>query len=148
MKGINSILDKVISVLSGISQMSVKVVSTYKVQIMDMPLAVPMITVGLETLDADLRKNIIYAGNKNGSARYSVPADVAVSANVYLPHTASGFLNYDVLTYIVDALLGSSLTITQIKAGKMHYNSTFMCTILPVTIYLHDRICRDTEGAY
>ncbi len=148
MKGVNNILDKVIEILSGISKMSVKVVSTYKVQVMDMPLAVPMITVGLEELDADLRKNVIYAGEKNGNPLYSVPTDISVTANVYLPHTASGFLNYDVLTYIIDALLGSSLSITQIKAGKMHYNSTFMCTILPVTIHLHDRICGDTEGRY
>ena len=148
MKGINSIIDKVISVLSGITDMSVKVVSTYKVQIMDMPLAVPMITVGLEKLDTDLRKNALYAGDKNGYACYSVPADVAVSANVYLPHTASGYLNYNVLTYMIEALLGSFLTVTKIEAGKMHYNSTFMCTILPVTIHLHDRICGDSEGGY
>ena len=148
MKGINSIIDKVISVLSGISDMAVKVVSVYKVQIMDMPLAEPMITVGLQTLDADLRKNMLYAGDKNGTGLYSVPVDVAVSANVYLPHTASGFFNYNVLTYMIEALLGSSLTITKIEAGKMHYNSTFLCTVLPVTIHLHDRICGDSEGGY
>ncbi len=148
MKGVNSIIDKVITVLEGITDRPIQVVSTYKVQIMDMPLAVPMITVGLDSMEADFSKHSAYAGKKNGVDCYSVPTDVAVSANIYLPHTANGFVNYDVLTYVIDALFKSDLVITAIKSGKMHYNSTFMCTILPVTIHLRDRLCGDTEGKY
>ncbi len=143
MRGLNDVLDKVADLLENIPGIPVQITKNFKTQMMDVPLDVPVITLGIDSVDADLCKYKAFSGIRNGEAEYSVPAEIAVSANIYLPHIAGGYINYDVLTSLIDVLFKSDMTITKIASGKMHYNSTFMCTILPVKIIINERLCEN-----
>lgn len=144
MRTINGILSDIITAVNAITRLPVKACYDYQSRLMDTPLASPVVTVGLNSVEANLDRASAYAGKQNGYIQYAVPTEVCVAASIYLPHTANGFVNYDVLTYIIEALFKSNITVNRISCGTMRYNSTFMCSVLPVTISLSERICEET----
>ncbi len=143
MRELNDVLDKVLGLIEKMGGIDVYTTKNFKKQMMDVPLDLPVITVGIDSVDANLCKHSAFSGLRNGEAEFSVPAEIAVSANIYLPHIADGYVNYEVLTNLINVLFKSDISITRIVSGKMHYNATFMCTILPVTIFINERICED-----
>ncbi len=144
MKTINNILADIITAVNAIKRLPIKACYDYQSSLMDMPLTSPIVTVGLDSVEANLGKASAYVGKRNGYTQYAVPTEVNIAASIYLPHTANGFVNYDVLTYIIEALFKSNITVNKISCGNMRYNSTFMCSVLPITISLYERLCEET----
>ena len=149
MRGLNSIVNEAIEIISAIKSFPISVVTAFRTDLMDLPLSDPTVAVGVDAVEFGTDKLSAYSGMSGDTAQFSVPVDVTLRADIYLSSQFSGFASYDALTYIVNALFYSgTLTVAQIQCDKMHYDSTFMCTVLPVKIKLHDRICGDTRGNY
>ncbi len=149
MRGLNSIVNEAIDLISEINRLPLKVVTAFRTDLMDLPLSNPTVAVGIDTVDFATDKLSAYSGMSGDSAQFSVPIDVTLRADIYISSQYNGFMSYDALTLIVNALFYSTtLTVSEIRCEKMHYDSTFMCTVLPVKIKLHDRICGDTKGIY
>ncbi len=142
MKGINDILEKIITVIDETEYIPVDVVAEYRGSLMNMPLLNPTVTVGVKEITMETTKIRAYGGMRDGVSEYSVPAVIEIGANIHIPKSANGSLCYDVLSALADGLFyDEELNVFKITGGSMSYNSTFLCTVLSVSIFVRDRIC-------
>lgn len=146
MRGFNEIMDDVIYIIENSGALPIAGVKEYRGTYMDMPIIDPTVTVGVGEVTMHTGALRAYAGKKNGIAENSIPAEVALKTNIYVPKRVSGYVCYEVLTVIANALFNTELLdVTKIESGNMRYDGTFLCNVLPVTVHLRERMCGDTE---
>ena len=138
MREFRNILNEVVDVISGIA-LPIKVGVGFNSALMDVPLRIPTIGVGIKELTLDTDAVGFYAGTVGGKEQFSVPYSLKISANITLPDTFNGFVCYDVLSEMCDALLNSNLAVYRVSTGEMYHDRNFLSVCLPVTIHLHDR---------
>ncbi len=145
MKGINDILNKIMTVIEQTEYIPVDVVAEHRGSLMNMPLLNPTVTVGVKDITMETTKIRAYGGMRDGVSEYSVPVVVEIGANIHIPKDVNGSLCYDVLSALADGLFyDEELDVFKITGGGMGYNSTFLCTVLPVSIFVRDRVCGNT----
>lgn len=143
MRTLSNIVHDVIAVINNIDIFPVNAVSLFESRLMDMPLYFPLAAVGINTASLHTDKLSTYYRTSGGTEKYAVPADVELLIEIYLPHTASGYVNYDAACHIIFALMESSIQVSDVSFGTMHYESTQICTVMPMTVKVHDRVCED-----
>ena len=147
MKGFKDIIDKVISIIKETDIIPIDAVYEYRGALMNMPLHDPTVTVGIRDVTLETGKLRAYGGILNGTAEYSIPADIEICANIHIPKDVSGIICYNVLSAMADGLFyNDELDVYKITSGKMDYNSTFLCSVLPVSIFIRDRLCGNSVG--
>ncbi len=145
MRGFNEIMDDVAYVIENSGSLPIKCVKEYRGDYMDVPLNDPTVTLGINNVVMNMGALGAYGGARSGIAEISVPSTLEIKANIHIPKTNSGYICYEVLTIIANALFSSTkLDVTKIESGDMHYKSTFLCNVLPVSIHLRERMCGNT----
>lgn len=146
MRSFNGIIDDLAEIFENNGSLPLKCVTEHRGLLMDVPLNQPTITLGIKRAVMNMGALGAYAGMKNGTAEISVPTELDVKANVYMPKSAGGYTCYRVLTVVVDTLLkDGGFDVIKIESGDMQYKSTFLCNVLPVEIKLRERVCGNTE---
>ena len=140
MRDFRSIIDDIKEVVANID-FPVKAIAEFPNALMDMPLSEPLLTIGLNEVSVDSSAISCYAGKDGGSEEYSLPADITVELNIYVPTNFYGLINYDVMSLIMDALCQSSIPVYRMKTEKMYYDSTFLSIVYPIKFYIRERIC-------
>lgn len=143
MRTLNTILISIISVLSQIEEIPLKVYTAFQSTLLDVPIAEPTITVGVKKAVFNTSSVSAFSGYSGDSPFYCTRADIDVSANIYLPNAASGRVNFEVLSLMIFALNKSSLPISRIECGTLFYDNTLMCSVLPVTLSIADYIFKE-----
>lgn len=146
MRGFNEVLDDIANIIESTDSVPIKCVKEYRGDYMDMPLNDPTVTLGINNAVMNMGALGAYGGLRGSVGETSAVTTLEVKANIHIPKTHSGYICYDVLTIIADALFSTSLLdVTKIESGNMHYKSTFLCNVLPVSIHLRERMCGNTE---
>lgn len=142
MRTLDDIVDGVIEMLDTTLNVDHKVFvkKVYSETLMDMPLQVPTITVGVESAKINASPLSSFSGTTTLGDVFSAPADIKLSTNIYLPSEVDGRAGLAYAGFVVSAFLNSDLPVGEIYCDKIRYNNTFMCRILPMTVHLHDRI--------
>ncbi len=147
MKRFEDIIEKVISIIKETEVVPVDAVYEYRGSLMNMPLHDPTVTVGIRDVTLETGSLRAYGGILNGVAEYSIPAEIEICANIHIPKDASGVICYNVLSDMANGLFyNEDLNVYKINSGKMSYNSTFLCSVLPVSIFIRDRLCGNSVG--
>lgn len=142
MREINHIIEDIIEIIENTDMIPVDAVVEYRGRFMDMPLSDPTVTVGINDITLECSKIRSYGGRYGNVSEYSIPAQIELSANIYIPKDYNGLTCYDVLTQMANGLFyNEKFNVYKIKAGNMTYNSTFLCVVLPVSIFLNERVC-------
>lgn len=140
MKSLNNIIDRVVDILSEEKDFPYAVKTVFNSTLLDIPISTPTVTVGINEAEFKLGALSLYSGLYSESENYSVPVELALSANIYLPNAANGVVNFETLSYVVLALAESDLPVSRITCGSIRYDSTLMCSVLPVKIHLSEHI--------
>ncbi len=142
MKLLTDVVNKVMDVIKGMDIIPVDVVHEYRGMLANVPIHSPTITVGVRDLTMEMDKMRAYGGTAYGYPEYSIPTDIELCANIYIPRHGSGIIQYSVLSYMADALFYSDeLDVYKIKSGPVSYDGNFLCSVLSVSIFLHARLC-------
>ena len=144
MRGIDTVVSEVINIINTIPVL--RAVSNYGNSLMDTPIVYPIVAVGVDHATMQTDKMSTYSGERKGADGYSVPTKITLSADIFLPHTATGLVNYDAVCRIIAALMESDKVVSQVTCDRMYYAPTYVSTVLPVKIPLNDRICNDWGG--
>lgn len=140
MKTLNTIINSVVSVLEKADGFNFAVQKVFNSTLLDIPISTPTVTVGIGEAEFNLAPLSSYSGLYSDNEHYSVPIELSLSANIYLPNAANGVVNFETLSHVVLSLAESDLPVSRITCGSIHYDSTLMCSVLPVRIYLTENI--------
>ena len=138
MRELKDILKEIMAVIKSI-EIPVNVSLEFENGLMDVPLRKPSVAVGVREAALDAAAIGFYSGLSSGAEEYSVPSELQVSANIYLPNTFDGSLCYDVLSLMSAALMDSGIGLYKVTVEKMNYDRTFLSICLPVTLHIRTR---------
>lgn len=147
MRGVSSIIEEVVDMINDRLHITIDGVVAFNTELMDVPLSTPTVAVGLDSVNMKADKLSVFSGRSGTDQRFSVPAEIVLSLDIYIPREYNGIICYDVLSYLADKFLKcTTLTIESIECDRIKYDNTFMCMILPARVKVFDRVGGDTEG--
>lgn len=143
MRSLDTIVDEVIELFEG------ELGAVYKANIkrvfgdmlMDIPLNVPTIAVGVENAVINASPLSTFSGTTTLGDIYSAPVKLLLSTNIYLPAHLDGRVGFNFVGLITKLLQESDIPVGVITCEKIRYDKTFMCCVLPMTVAINDRIC-------
>ncbi|MBR3593679.1 MAG: hypothetical protein IKL44_03290 [Clostridia bacterium] len=140
MRSIRRLVNEFVSIIET-TDLPLQIQCEFENRLMDVPLSKPFVAVGVKEIKMNLTALGNYAGVKDGREEYSVPAEVVISAPIYLPRDFNGVVAYELATQMVDVVASGSLPIYKATTGEMYFDRTFLCSVLPIHFYLRDRFC-------
>lgn len=140
MRSIRDLLNDFVSIIET-TDLPIQIQCEFENRLMDVPLSKPFVAVGVKEIKMDTTSLGNYAGVKDGREEYSVPAEVVISAPIYLPRDFHGIVAYELATQMVDVVAASGLPVYKATTSEMYFDGTFLCSVMPIHFHLRDRFC-------